>query len=155
MKAPSAILLAVVVAAAAAFITYEVIKQQKGPPWVFETPSCERVKLKVTTTDEAAVKAFEDLLKRVDANSQHGSRVNLRYQLSNSTTRWKEEEGPSIANNDFPEVTPICTPNPAGSMHNTQKVNASTWDDYKAVLNSFDFAATSSPPSPPTPTPKP
>lgn len=150
-------LIAVVVAAAAAFITYELtIKGPKGTSYSFGTPQCERVKLKIVTTEENAVHDFEQLLEKVAPFGKNGTVINIRY-LVTSSGKWVEVQGPSPDKNDFPEVNPDPNcPAPAGSMHNTQKVNTSTQQDYKAVMDSFDFSTTSSPvTSPATPTPTP
>lgn len=150
MKTPSAILLTVIVAAAAAFVTYKLtIKGEVGTSYVFQTPQCGFVKLKIVTTEAEAVKAFEDLLMNtVDPKAEHGTTVNIRFLSEGKPV---EDAGPSMEDGKFHRV--VSNPNcPDGSMHNTQRVNASNQKDYKAVIDSLDFSTTSTTSSPATPT---
>ena len=140
MKTPTAILLTVVVAAAAAYITYKLTNKAQGTSYVFQTPQCEFVKLKIVTTEAKAISDFEDLLKRVDKKGGNGTTVHIRYL---SAGKPMEDVGPSLDDGLFhtQNASPTC---PDGSMHNTQRVNASTQKDYKEVMDSLDFSTTSS-----------
>lgn len=136
MKTPIVLLLLVVVAGAAVFITYQVINKEQKESWAFDTPHCQRVKLKVgpgVNGERDAVTYFENLLKQ-DSYKNYGTAVNLRFGNPPH-----EEMGPSLTTTgDFVPVNPTCI---AGSMHNTQNIRAATKEKLKEVLDLLDFSS--------------
>lgn len=136
MKTPTILFLLIIVAGATAVITYRVINREQKEAWAFDTPYCQRVKLKVAgpsaDDEKRAIEHFKEVLKQ-DSYKNYGTAVNLRF--GNPP---EEQSGPAVDTGAFIKVNPIC---PAGSMHNTQNVRAATKEKLKEVLDLLDFTS--------------